>query len=354
MCMRLGPETFGGRVLKAAQWNGSGSLDVVDYEVADPEPGWVRLAVAACGICGSDLHGFRHSGGGTAGHQPGHEVAGFCESTTDFSSTDTGIEEGRLYALEPIISCGQCKPCLAGFHNRCRKRSLVGAGAPGGLAQQVLVPAQRLHPLPLDFDVNLAALAEPLAVGVRAMRLGDVRGKSVAIIGAGSIGLLCIPAAVEAGARDVFITARHDHQAELARHLGATMVFDSSEALTREMGDDGVDVVVETVGGKADTLIDAAAMAAPGGVIVKLGVFVGNTPIPSMPFLDKELTLIGSLCYASDVQRGDFAITTDLLAQRAAHFEPVITHRFSLGEINKAFETALDKSTQSIKVQVMP
>ena len=335
--------------MKAAVWNDTGSLDVVGTSVAEPEPGWTRLAVAACGICGSDLHGFRHAGGGTVGHQPGHEVAGYVDRTTD-----PALDEGRLYALEPLISCGECRPCRAGFFNRCRARALVGAGAPGGLAEAVLVPNARLHALPRGFDRNLAALAEPLAVGVRGMRLGNVDGKSVGIIGAGTIGLLCITAAIAAGAREVFITARHPHQADLARYLGADDVFAESGQLAAAAGVEGIDVVVETVGGKADTLIEAASIAAPGGVIVKLGVFVGNTPIPSMMFLDKELTLAASLCYATDVERGDFAVATDLLAEKGAFLEPVITHRFSLGDVNKAFETALDKSSRSIKVQVSP
>ena len=168
--------------MKAAQWNGSGSLDLVDYDIGEPEPGWAKVAIAACGICGSDLHGFREHHGGVKGQQPGHEAAGYCIQTSDSS-----LEEGRLYAIEPIVSCGTCGPCKAGYQNRCRKRDLVGFGTPGGLAEQIMVPCSRLHLLPNGFDRNLAALSEPLAVGVRAMRLGEVSDRVVAIIGAGSI-----------------------------------------------------------------------------------------------------------------------------------------------------------------------
>ena len=334
--------------MKAAQWNGSGSLDLVDYDIGEPEPGWAKVAIAACGICGSDLHGFREHHGGVKGQQPGHEAAGYCIQTSDSS-----LEEGRLYAIEPIVSCGTCGPCKAGYQNRCRKRDLVGFGTPGGLAEQIVVPCSRLHLLPNGFDRNLAALSEPLAVGVRAMRLGEVSDRVVAIIGAGSIGLLCISAAIHKGAREVAITARHAHQAELARYLGA-QVFDDPESLLQHYGMEGVDVVVETVGGQAETLVDAANIAAPGGVIIKVGVFSGNTPIPSMPFLDKELTLKGSLCYAGDLETGDFADTTKLLAQKGDYFSPLVTHKFSLDEVNEAFEAALDKSNGSIKVHISP
>ncbi len=337
--------------MKAAKWNNEGTLDVVDDPMPEPPPGWVRLKVAACGICGSDLHGFRHGVGGRPGSQPGHEVAGYADALGD----GVDLVEGELYAMEPIDNCMHCGHCSTGHYNRCTTRKLIGVQAPGGLAEYVLAPAERLYPLPHGFDINQAALAEPLAVCVRAARLGniDYRGR-VAIIGAGSIGLLSIPAAFAAGASEVFITARHPHQAELARHLGATRVFSDSEELLEELGDGYTETVIETVGGHADTLIDAANMASPGATIVKLGIFIGNTPIPSLTFFNKELTLVASNCYAFDAARADFALTVDMLAENGDAFDPLVTHRFSLGQVNEAFETALDKSTQSIKVQLSP
>lgn len=337
--------------MKAAAWNTTGSLDVIDGPAPEPPPGWARLAVAACGICGSDLHGFRHGSGGQAGHQPGHEVAGFVDKV----NADVALTEGALYALEPIDSCGHCGHCSTGHYNRCRNRRLIGAGAPGGLAEQVLVPAHRLHPLPDGFDGHLAALSEPLGVCVRGARLGRIGfAGRVAIIGAGTIGLLSIPAALAAGAGEVLITARHPQQRELARHLGAHQVFADTQSLVDAVGNGYAETVIETVGGKADTLIDAATLAAPGGTIVKLGIFMGTTPIPSLVFFDKELTLVASNCYAFDGAVSDFAMTTALLADLADKLEPVITHRFGLGDVNSAFETALDKGTGSIKVQISP
>ena len=228
-------------------------------------------------------------------------------------------------------------------------------GEPGGLAEEVLVPAHRLHRLRPSLDRHVAALAEPLAVCVRGARLGRIgyRGR-VAIIGAGTIGLLSIPAALAAGASEVFITARHPQQQEFARHLGATEVFPDTKSLLASLGDGYPETVIETVGGKADTLIDAAQIAAPGGTIVKLGIFMGNTPIPSLMFFDKELTLIGSNCYAFDGVECDFASTTGLLQSLAADLAPLVTHRFGLDEANRAFDTALDKATGSIKVQLGP
>ncbi len=337
--------------MKAASFNAAGELEVTEHTLEEPGPGWMKLAVGACGICGSDLHGFRHGRQAQVGHQPGHEVAGYCTSNDD----EHGLESGRLYALEPIDSCNSRGHCNTGHYNRCTTRRLIGAGAPGGLAEEVLVPSHRLYALPEGFDPHLAALAEPLAVCVRGVRLGNVdyRGR-VGVIGAGTIGLLSVYAAKAAGAAEVFITARHPQQAELARHLGATRVFQSTEALLAELGDGYCETVIETVGGMADTLLDSAQIAAPGGTIVKLGIFMGNTPIPSLMFFNKELTLVASNCYAFDAQRSDFAMTVALLGESTDLLAPLITHRFSLGEVNRAFETALDKSTGSIKVQIAP
>ena len=127
--------------MKAAAWNTNGSLDVFDTERPEPDLGWARLAVAACGICGSDLHGFRQGRGGRPGHQPGHEVAGYLDGPV----AGTDLEEGRLYALEPIDSCNDCSFCGTGHYNLCRSRRLIGGGAPGGLAEKILVPAHRLY-----------------------------------------------------------------------------------------------------------------------------------------------------------------------------------------------------------------
>lgn len=337
--------------MKTAAWNGSGSLDVLDEPLPEPPEGWARLAVAACGICGSDLHGFRHGRGGRAGDRPGHEVAGYLEAL----NADVDLAAGALYALEPIDACGSCRHCDTGHYSRCRNRRLIGAGAPGGLAEKVLVPAHRLHPLPAGCDGHLAALSEPLAVCVRGARLGNIGFSGrVAIIGAGSIGLLSIAAALAAGAGEVLITARHPRQQELARHLGAHQVFPNTEALVDAVGNGYAETVIETVGGKADTLLDAATLSAPGGTIVKLGIFLGTTPIPSLVFFDKELTLIASNCYAFDGAQSDFACTTALLTDLGGELEPLVTHRFALQDVNKAFETALDKSTGSIKVQIAP
>ena len=319
-------------------------VDKTSSELAD---GWVRLKVASCGVCGSDLHTYRNRNG-IAGGTPGHEVAGFVDSAHALSA-------GSLVALEPIDSCGHCSFCVGGHYNRCADLTLMGEEHPGGMAEYVDAPASRVHVLPADMDVGVAALTEPLAVGVRAVRLAGMDlGARVAVLGGGTIGLMTTIAARAAGAASIHVTARHPQQAELAKALGADETFSDIEAMHAAVGDRAYHVVFETVGGLSHTISEAVRVATAGGVIVMLGVFDADTPVPGLEFMMKELTLVGSSCYAFDSDRSDFAIAAAMLPGLGASLEPVVTHRFALDEVARAFATAMDKSTGSVKVQIQP
>lgn len=154
--------------MRAAIWNKNGSLDVEPRDLPEPSPGWVRLKVAACGICGSDLHSYGVCPNAMAGVQPGHELVGWIDALGDGVS----LESGSLVAVEPVVACGQCPSCLSGHYNRCTTKKLFGFELPGGLADYVVAPSIRIHALPSDLDLGVAALAEPLAVCVRGVRMG--------------------------------------------------------------------------------------------------------------------------------------------------------------------------------------
>ncbi len=335
--------------MKAAVWNAKGSIEVVDRALPALEPGWVRLEVASCGICGSDLHDYRRRAGVT-GRIPGHEVAGYVSDVGEPT-----LPAGTLAALEPIESCGHCLCCRSGHYNRCAAVELFGIDRSGGFAQYVDVPAERLHPLSAHLDVGVAALAEPLAVAVRAVRLARMDlGARVAVLGGGTIGLLSVAAARTAGAGSIHVSARHPHQAETARALGADEAFSNIDAMHAAAGERAYDVVLETVGGHAPTIREAVRVADAGGVIVMVGVFDDETPLPAPEFLGKELTLVGSNCYALDADRSDFALAAAMLGSMRDELATLLTHRFRLDEIRRGFDTAMDKSTGAIKVQIQP
>jgi threonine dehydrogenase-like Zn-dependent dehydrogenase len=174
------------------------------------------------------------------------------------------------------------------------------------------------------------------------------------IIGAGTIGLMCILTSRAAGASEICVVARHPQQTQAARALGADAIFDSVDAAIKQLGDVPVDCVIETVGGRAETLSDAVRMVRPGGVISMLGVFEGAAGIPALDFSTKEVTLVGSNCYARHGARSDFDVAIALLKDHVDGVSTLITHRFPLDQINRAFSTAADKQSGSIKVHILP
>jgi L-iditol 2-dehydrogenase len=335
--------------MKAAVFGKHGDLEVVDLSMPEPPQGHIRVAVTAAGICGSDLHLKRGVFGPNEGIQPGHEFAGVVEAVGDA----VALSPGTPVAVEPLVGCGSCHQCSVGRANLCPTTRLVGLALPGGLAERVCVPADLAYELPSTLSREGSALCEPMAVCVRGVRIGHVSvGDRVAVLGAGSIGLLSILAARAAGAREVLITARYEHQRDLARHLGADQVFADTDELLRTVGDQHVDVVLETVGGQANTLTESIQVARTGGTIVVLGVFEGMQSISGLTLFFKELTLAASNCYGREAIRSDFEIATQLVCDHDAEVRPLVTHVFSLDEVRDAFATAEDKSTRSIKVQI--
>jgi threonine dehydrogenase-like Zn-dependent dehydrogenase len=334
--------------MKVAAYRGNGAFDIVEAAKPEPDHGWARVAVAAVGICGSDLHRYCDGGGATPGDRPGHEVAGFVDAFGD----EVSLPRGTLVAVEPMTYCGACAACRRGAYSQCASMKFLGFGPPGGMAEFFSVPARSLHAAPPEISPKVAALAEPLAVCVRAMRRGRVSaGDRVVILGAGTIGLLCIVAAQAVGAREIFITARHPHQADIARYLGATQTYTDCSALLADVGEAAADVVIETVGGHAHTLLEASDAARRGATIVVLGYFPEATQVKG---LLKELTIVGSLGYAYDAERGDFPLAVELMKHLGDKIEALVTHELPLSQINLAFATARDKSTGSVKVQMNP
>ena len=344
--------------MRAACVRGRGEIEIARVPIPEPGPGEVRVGVEACGICGSDLHLFG-SGFFAPGITPGHESAGRIDA---LGPGVTGVASGTRVAVEPMRGCGACASCRRGQYSICRSARLHGVHLPGGLAEYIVVPANRVHRLPADLDPQLAALAEPMAVVVHALARGKLSaGQRVLVLGAGSVGLLTLAAARRLGAAEVWITARHPHQVELARALGATRVLREAEAeplaldaLGREAP---VDLVVETVGGHADTLRAAAAAVRPGGTIAVVGLFLGAVSIDPIGLLMKEVTMAWSYCYglrAAGAGRSDFVEAIEVIAAERDALAALVTHRFPLEQIARAFDVACDRRGGAIKVSINP
>lgn len=330
--------------LREARWTESG------IEVAESEPdalrrGWVRLRVEACGLCGTDLHLYRGLIPRGPGGVPGHEIAG---SPLDGPA---GLAE-TLYAVEPLVWCGSCDQCLGGRRHLCIEGRLLGISARGGMADWVDVPEGMLHGVPPEVPARLASLSEPLAVGVRAVHRAQIQSQSrVLILGAGSIGLLAGLLARDL-AHEVAISARYPHQVEAAKRLGLIPVGERDLASWAREAEP--DVVIETVGGAADTLEVAIRAVRRAGRIVVLGVFSERRPVDLLSLLLKEICVVGSNTYGQDRRGPEFRAAVGLLRRYRSELAPLQTHQFPLSGIGQAFDCASDKRRGAIKVTVEP
>lgn len=347
--------------MRAARVRGGGRIEVERVSLPEPGPGEVRVRVEACGLCGSDLHLFG-AGFFAAGTTPGHEPAGVVDR---LGAGVSGPLPGTRVAVEPMRSCGACPSCRAGRYSICRQARLAGVHDPGGLAEYLLAPAARVHPVPAALDAPLAALAEPMAVVVHGLARGGLaQGQRVLVLGAGAVGLLTVAAAHHLGASEVWVSARHPHQAERAHALGAARVLaeaDSTPAALDALGREAaIDLVVETVGGTADTLRAAAAAVRPGGTVSVLGLFLGAIALDPLPLLLKELTLAWSYCYGTPAvpeaagHASDFSTAIEVLGGARAALAPLVTHSLALDDVALAFRTAADRAGGAVKVSVIP
>lgn len=326
------------------------TIELVETTIADPGPGDVRVRVARCGVCGSDLHVFRS--GPEAGMESvcrGHEISGQVEA---IGKGVSGLREGDRVAIEPLRYCGACSACKRGDYHLCARLELLGVSQPGGMADAVLADASGVYKLPESVDLEIGALAEPTAVSVHAARLGGVGpGSRVLVLGSGTIGLLAAAAARHLGASYVAATARHPHQHELAKAMGCDEVL-SAEDFKRTS--ERPDVVIETVGGAASTVGDGVLAVKRGGTIVIVGLFDDVPRFDPMTMLIKEVRMIGAMVYNRRDERSDFDIALELLSDRPEDMQRLVTHTFALSEAQKGFETADDKKSGAVKVLLAP
>ena len=335
--------------MKTVRAHSAQAAVVEDFNTPVPGPGNVIVKTLKTGICGSDLHTIRRLKHDLTQKQPllGHEVCGVV------SQLGFGVETaqiGERVAIEPLYRCGVCSNCLAGRYNVCIKREfLLGMSAdrPGGLAEYFEIPAYCLVLVDESLSDEEGALTEPLAVGVHAMKLARPGYRpSVGVVGAGTIGLA--------------VVARHPHQREAAIKLGATRVIainnDESDEAVRERieGDKPPEIVVETVGGAAETINLSLKLVHPGGTIAMVGGFWESPSVDLEMMLMKEVRLAPSNCYSSEQGSSDFKDAMAIMRSNPLFADTLLTHRFPLAAASEAFQTAFDKSTRSIKVMLNP
>jgi 2-desacetyl-2-hydroxyethyl bacteriochlorophyllide A dehydrogenase len=323
-------------------------IEVREVDDPKPAPGEVLVRVRACGICGSDLHFYHGAFPAAPNVPPGHEYAGEIAAVGEGVS---GFEVGERVAVEPIRYCRECAYCTTGQYQLCPNRVLMGTYAPGAMAEYVPVPAYGVYRMPDSLDFELGALAEPLAVAVHGLHLVDTAmGETVLIMGSGTIGLMAVLAARALGAGEIIVTYRHEHQGQAALAAGATKILKDSDMGRLE----GIDVVVETVGGSAPTLSQALGIVRPGGRVSVLGLFTQPSQVNALGLMLKEIRIVGGITYCRPGLQSDFDAALRILDAEQERARGIITHRYSLDDAVEAFRVASDKSSGSIKVQLHP
>jgi (R,R)-butanediol dehydrogenase/meso-butanediol dehydrogenase/diacetyl reductase len=348
--------------MRALRWHARGDLRLDDVaEPGTPPPGWVRLGVEACGICGTDLEEFQNGPqvvptephpltGTMAPLTLGHEIAGVVLECGD--GVDLAV--GTRVAVEANVTCGTCYWCRRGDHQLCEKLSSLGLMADGGLAEQVLSPAHLCFPVEDHVSPETAALAEPLAVAVRAATRGNVGpGTSVGIIGGGTIGLLLARVALAAGARPVVVVEPHAKRRELARASGvhaAVEPDEAADAAVKLTSGVGFDTTFEAAGNPGATM-SAFRLARRGGRVMLLGVFEYAIKVPMIELLLDEKELIASLSHCYDT---DYAKAVDLLNSQSIVVDDLVTDRVLLDNAIDAFSLLVADPNEHLKVMVLP
>jgi (R,R)-butanediol dehydrogenase / meso-butanediol dehydrogenase / diacetyl reductase len=290
--------------MRGIVWHGPEEMSV--EEVAAPEvgPGTVVVRPEATGICGSEIEGYLgRMGNRTPPLVMGHEFAGTVTEVGE--GADEGLL-GRTVAVNPLSSDGTCPLCRAGLTNLCPNRRLVGIHSPGGFAEYTLAPASNVYPLPEGVDARTGALAEPLANGVHVARLGTAGGHPVehaVVIGAGTIGLMCLQAAVLDGAPEVHAVEPHEGRREQALALGAKAAHASGEeardALEGPTGGLGVDLVIDAVGAEVTRRM-ALDLLRPGGRAVFIGLHDDDSTLGFHGVVRGQIDLQGSYAYTAE------------------------------------------------------
>lgn len=314
-------------------------LRIVELATPKPKADEVLLKIAACGICGSDLHmstdpmPFGIGQGDVLGHEFSGTVVAVGQEVLD-------LAHGDRVAVAPMFGCGHCAVCLAGDPAWCSEMKLIG----GGYAELTAVTARQCRKLPSSVDLVYGALAEPMAVGLHCIsRSKMVPGDRVVILGAGPIGLAVAFWARRMGAAQVIVTDLNDYQSDCARALGATDFLISGPDLGVALAARGgpPDIVFECVGKKG--LIDAAVdIVRVHGTVVGVGLCVGGDQWDPFAALSKEVTIIMSAFF----NMHEFAAAIDALAGGMFNPLTLVTDRVPLSSVPETFAALHHRTTQ--------
>jgi len=320
--------------------------ELCDKEVPVPPPGWVRIKIKFCGLCGTDIHILSDEYPNNPPVVLGHEIAG------QVVEGGKGVRPelvGTRVTARTMLTCGTCQYCRIGKTNLCLARRSIGSSIDGGFAEYMIIPEDNLHVLPETIDYEEGALSEPLACCVRAiLEIGRIRaGEQVLVIGPGTIGLLCTQLAKLSGAVVTVIGTPEDEQRlHLAGKLGANCMLttDDLDSLTRKPR---FQTAVECSGSPGG-LASAIQLVQKNGRIIQVGLTGKPVPVPTDSIALKEIVLLGTFAH----NWTSWHLCMDLLAQGELQLKPMITEIFPLEDYPIAFEAF--QSRKGLKILLQP
>lgn len=339
--------------MKAIMYEGPEQLKRMEIPEPEPKAGEVKLKIRACGICGSDVHGYL---GSTGRRIPpmvmGHE---FCGEVVKQGAGAFQFHVGSRVSVYPVDFCGTCEMCQRGDVHLCLNKKAYGVlDVNGAFAEYICVPEKCCFPIADGVSDAVASLMEPLAVAYRGVsHAGDLTGKTVLLVGTGTIGLLALACVKKEKPQKIIVSDLSDHRLELAKKMGADDVINPEkenfkERILEESNKMGVDVAIEAVGVEA-TVQQAMSALRFGGTAVWIG---NNKPFISInmqEIVTRELSVHGSFLYGYE----EFKEVVQSINDGRIEVAPLISKTIQLDEAPEYFEILAHRPGNLIKVVVV-
>jgi 2-desacetyl-2-hydroxyethyl bacteriochlorophyllide A dehydrogenase len=338
--------------MSALVYEGPRTMTMRKVEMPRPAEGEVLVQVLYSGICGSELSGFL--GQSSIRSAPlifGHEIVGRVSDYGPGVDAEIGGGVGSAVVLNPLFSCRTCSYCLSGRQQLCPKRKLLGASMPGGNAEFVVVPSEGLHALPEDSDLAIAALGEPSAYAIHAVRASRAgAGDNALIVGAGPIGLFIAKVLVQYGVQPIWVAERNESRRAAAAAAGAVIIESDehvAQAVREATGGSGVHIAFDAVGSPS-TRLACVESVTPGGTVILSGLHTDQTSLPMNAIVRSEICLAGAFAYTPE----DFNMALDWLqAGRLAIDFDIVKAPLSEGQL--WYERLVD-GDPTVKVMLEP
>jgi threonine dehydrogenase-like Zn-dependent dehydrogenase len=344
-------------MMKAVQRRGPGAVSIVEKDMPVPGSGEVLIRVSHTGICGSDVHRFTENNPKWDSLVLGHEFSG---TVASLGAGVTGLTEGEKVTAVPLVPCHQCEFCGRGEFSLCERYTFIGSRIDGSFAEYTKVPAVNIVKLGAGFPLEKGAFVEPVTVCLHPiLRLPNLLGKTVAVTGLGTIGLLAVQIFRAMGARHIAASDVVPEKLALAAELGATRTVNAASEKLEDVLDllGGADVVFESSGNNSAKL-SAIRIAKGRGTVLLVGTSPKDITFDSVLFeriTRKELNITGSwMNYSAPWPGSEWSTAVWMLKEGLIRTEPLVTHNYSLTDFQKGLDVITGGGQSAIKVMISP